>query len=156
MKRPLSIYLLTCFYGIWAVLLLLLLLGGIFNSSFGIPIDIKGLWNVFKKHLSFQLLWIAFFLIALLSCWGFWKARKYAYVLSIFFCLSFIFISFLKILSSFTKLNLSALRGLTRVEIYIAILILLITSSILYLTIRPEVGRYLGIYPQKSLSGSFE
>ena len=146
-KRPWSVSLLVIFYSGWLLLDILFLVYGK-AGLFGNPL-LKSPWSgqppLLGKAIPLFICVVMFLVITGLwygKSWG----RNLAFAVNLVFMFSMFFgiASVLKILSPETRLF-----GWHRVQLYLDLLFLGVFAFAFYFGLRPEVGRFCGIYPEK-------
>jgi len=150
MKKPFVIYFLVIVYaGIF------LLLGGFLAS---------GLAHILSPLPKLQLLWNSIFpnsgarvvtavicaLLAVLA-YGLWRGRPWARNLSLVVNIIFVINMVISLLPNFTILKLDDLKGWPRAVAYFELMFLGWFFLMFLITLRPEVGRFCKVYPEKSI-----
>jgi len=146
MKRPASIYLLIIFYVLFLLGLLWLLIPGTLGLS--VSKSQKDLWEYVLQRFSL-FLWIYSFIL-LITVYGLFRAKSYGRSLSFLASLLPILFFGNGIIRIFAISSRAEFSGWTPLIFYVSLFFFLLFILPFYLSLRPEIGRYCRIYPEKT------
>jgi len=148
MKRPKTVYLLVGFY-----LLLVLLEAGMFFQP---RIDLfKGAerlvspWSPLVGRSTDQAILVATALPMIVSLIGIWLGKSWGRNLSLAFCILVVIYLFLNLLKVFTIFVEGEFRSGNALLYGVKLAGLMMFVFAFYLSLRPELGRFCGVYPRE-------
>jgi len=150
MKRPLPVYLLVGFWGVLLAIDLLFIFQGrtavLGNEQIYSP------WRYLPDWKD-KLILISIGIAPAAVMVGVWLGKSWARNLSIALC-AFVILSNGKVLLEVFSISSSDdFVGLTKFATFVALGVLLFFLAGFYFTLRPEVGRFCGVYPRRTDQG---
>lgn len=148
MKRPLAVYLLVGFWGLFLTIDLLFIFQGrtavLGNNLIYSPWLYLPAWKD-------KLILISIGIIIALLMLGVWLGKSWARNLTMALCALVVSINGISIIRVFNIFSSDEFRMYGRaVTIYFGLALIIFFLIGFYLTLRPEVGRFCGAYPQKT------